>query len=302
MGLGNDSPQVAMNANGDAVFAWVNNTNGDYAVWGRVLPANAALTAAARIESATGNTGDVRVVMDPAGNATALWTNYDSGNNTVDLWANTFSGGSWGAGGIIENTADAVSEYSATVDSTGNVIAVWTQQVTNSSQGVYTSRYGAGAGWSAATLLATTANSSAYYPQVAADADGNVMIVWGQYDGSIQNVYSRYQPAGGAWGAAALTGMNTTGKIAFDASGNAIGMWGAEVSQTNRVVKASRFTVAGGWATPAVLTPGTSVYAESPQFGIDASGGAMAVWIEYDILGNTSNVVGSRFDDSPVVQ
>ena len=302
VGLANYSPQVAMNANGDAVFSWVNNTAGDYAAWARYLPANGAMGAAARIESATGGTGDVKLAIDPAGNATALWSNYDSLNSTVDLWANTYSNGSWGAGAIIENSTESISEYSVTVNNTGVVLAAWTQQITGSSQGVYVSRYDAGAGWSAATTLATTTNSSAYYPTVAADADGNAMIVWGQYDGSTLNAYSSYYVAGGAWGAPVLTALGVGSKIAFDASGNALAVWGAEVSQLNRVVRSSRFTAADGWGSPVLLSPGATMYAQYPQFGIDAVGGAMAVWIEYNSNNNTSNIASSRFDDTPVVQ
>jgi len=301
-GLGNYSPQVAMNANGDAVFGWVNDTSGDYSVWARYLPANGPMGTAARIESATGGTGDVKLAIDPAGNATALWSNYDSLNNAVDLWANTYSGGSWGTGGIIENSAQNVYEYSATVDSTGAVLAAWTQQVTGYSQSVLVSRYDAGAGWSAATTIATTTNSSAYYPQVAADADGNAMLTWGQYDGSALNAYYSYFVAGGSWGAPVLTTLGVGSEIAFDASGNALAVWGAEVSQLSRVIKASRFTVAGGWGSPVVLTPGATVYAQYPHFAIDAVGGAMAVWIDYDLNSNITNIAGSRFDDTPVIQ
>jgi hypothetical protein len=301
VGQANYAPQVAMNANGDAVFSWANYDAGDYAVWARYFPANGVMGAAARIESATGTTGDAKLAIDAAGNATALWSNYDSLNNSVDLWANTYSNGTWGAGSIIENSTESVSEYSVTVNNAGVVLAGWTQQITGSSQGVYVSRYDAGAGWSAATTLATTTNSSAYYPQVAADADGNAMIVWGQYDGSTLNAYSSYYVAGGAWGAPVLTALGVGSKIAFDASGNALAVWGAEVSQFSRVIRASRFTAADGWGSPVLLTPGAGVYAQYPQFAIDAKGGAMAVWLEYISNNNSSNVVSSRFDDTPVI-
>jgi hypothetical protein len=231
-----------------------------------------------------------------------MWSNHDGLNNTVDLWANTYSSGSWGAGAIIENSAESVSEYSVTVNNAGVVLAAWTQQITGSSQGVYVSRYDAGAGWSAPTTLATTTSSSAYYPQVAADADGNAMIVWGQYDGSTLNAYSSYYVAGGAWGAPVLTTLGAGSKIAFDASGNALAVWGAEVSPFNRVIRASRFTAADGWGSPVLLTPGAAVYAQYPQFAIDANGCAMAVWLEYISNNNASNIVSSRFDDTPVIQ
>jgi hypothetical protein len=137
---------------------------------------------------------------------------------------------------------------------------------------------------------------------VAADAEGNALIVWGQYDGSALNAYSSYYAAGGAWGAPVLTALGVGSSIAFDASGNAMAVWPAEVTYLNRVVRASRFTVAGGWQSPVVLTPGPNAFARYPQFGIDANGCAMAVWIDYDLNNNISSIASSRFDDTPVIQ
>ena len=74
------------------------------------------------------------------------------------------------------------------------------------------------------------------------------------------------------------------------------------MTQNNQVIQSARFTPSGGWETPLVVTPGNSVYAEYAGFAIDAFGGAVAAWIDYDLLGNTSNIAGSRFDDSPLIQ
>ncbi len=302
VGTANDSPMVAMNANGDTAIAWVNTQGGQADVWARYQPANAVMDAAARIESADGNTGDVKLVIDAAGNATALWMNYDAINNTMDLWSNTHSAGSWGSGSTVESSTDPVSEYSVAVDGNGVVIAGWSQQLTNSSQGVYTSRFDAGAGWSSPTQHDATVNSASYYPTVVADADGNAMIVWGRYDNSVRHSYSRYQSAGGSWTAQELTPFDVPAELAFDASGNALAVYSYRVTQNNQVIQSARFTPSGGWETPLVVTPGNSVYAEYAGFAIDAFGGAVAAWIDYDLLGNTSNIAGSRFDDSPLIQ
>jgi hypothetical protein len=301
-GIENAAPAVAVNAAGDAVFAWVNNTNQDYSVWASYMPASAAPGTAVRIESAIGSTGDVKVVMDSAGNATALWVNFDNANNTGDLWANRCIAGTWQAGSIIENSLQSVSEYAVAAASANEVIAVWTQQISNSSQGVYTSRYHIGLGWSAAATLATTTDSSAYYPQVAADGDGNAMIIWGQYDSSVFQSYSRYYTAGVSWASAVPMGATNVPDIALDASGNALAVWYAEVSQSSRAIKASRYTVANGWGSTATLTPSATAYAQYSKFAIDEFGNAMAVWVDYNLQNNTSDIASSRFDDTPVVQ
>lgn len=298
LGIDNFSPKVAANAAGDVVFAWVNQANSDYAVWARILPAGGTLGSVTRIESATGITGDVQVVMDPAGNATVVWLNAD--NNVVDLWANHHGTSGWEAGSIIENSSQNLQEYSLGVGLNGEVRVAWTQQVTNSTMGVYTSRYGSGTGWSAPTTLAITTDGSAYYPKVAGDADGNALVIWGQLDGSTFNAYSSYSTAGGSWGAPVLTPLAIGAEIAFDRSGNALALWSSELNPSNNVIKASRFTPVGGFAAPVVVTPSPTAYAQYPNFAIDAYGRALAVWIDYEILSNSSGVSGSRFDDSPI--
>ena len=303
VGVENFSPVIAASASGDVAIAWVNHANQDYAVWGSYLPANGVMGPSTRIETATGNTGDVRVAIDSAGIATAVWINYDTGDNTLALWANRCSGGTWGAGGIIENSPLSLSEYTLTVDSNDDVIAVWTQQITNNSQGVYVSRYNGTAGsWSARTSLAETVDGSAYYPAVAADADGDLMVVWGQLDSNLFHSYSRYYTAGGSWSPAVPIGAEVDPEIAFDASGNVLAVWGSEVSQVSRVIKSSRYTVAGGWSSATTLTPGPGAYDQYPKFAIDEFGNAVAVWVQYDLNNNTSNIIGSRFDDTPIVQ
>ena len=297
-GIENFSPKVAANADGDVVFAWVNQANSDYAVWARILPAGGTLGAVTRIESATGVTGDVQAVMDPAGNATVVWINAD--NNVADLWANRHGTSGWEAGSIIENSSQNLQEYSLGVGLNGEVRVAWTQQVTNSTMGVYTSRHLDGTGWSAPTTLAVTTDGSAYTPKVAGDADGNALVVWGQLDGSTFNEYSSYYTAGGSWGAPVLTSLAIGAEIAFDRSGNALALWSAQLNPSNNVIMASRFTPVGGFATPVVVTPGSTAYAQYPSFAIDAYGRAFAVWIDYEIFSNTSGISGSRFDDSPI--
>lgn len=302
LGTENFAPQVAANAAGDVVVAWVNHQGTDYAVWARVLPAGGTLGAAARIETATGNTGDVRVAMDPSGNATALWGNSDQALGTYDLWANRYTQGAWESSVLLEASNESLSEYSIGLSLNGEVRAIWSQQVTNSTQGVYTRQYVPGTGWATATTLTVTTDSAAYYPQVAGDADGNAIAIWGQRNGpGFSEYYSYYTPSGG-WSTPVVTVASLSAKIAFDASGNALAVWQDEVSQTNRVIRASRFTPAGGFATPVLLTPAPNAYAESVVLAMGPYGSAAAAWVEFEPMTGIARVYSSLFGDTPVPQ
>jgi hypothetical protein len=97
-------------------------------------------------------------------------------------------------------------------------------------------------------------------------------------------------------------GASIVPNIALDASGNALAVWYSEVSQSNRAIKASRYTTASGWGSAATLTPSPTAYAEYSKFAMDEYGNAVAVWIDYNFQNNTSDIASSRFDDSPVSQ
>lgn len=297
VGTGNDAPAVGCSRNGEVMFAWVNTDGGDRSVWARRISAAGVLGDALRVETAVGNASYPRVVVGSDGAATAIWSNYDNIADTVDLWTNRYVSGVWGTAEIIEASDLSLSEYSIGIDGGDNVFAAWTQQNSDSSQGIYVRRR-SDTGWEAVATVASTTDSSGYYPTVAADADGNALLVWGQYDTGTFHEYSSYFTASAGWGAPVLTDANSTADIAFDASGNALMVWQREVSPSIRRIFASRFTAAGGWTTPTLVTPGAAVYAEAPELAIDSLGNAMAVWVEYDIANNRTSIGGSRFDDS----
>ena len=61
-----------------------------------------------------------------------------------------------------------------------------------------------GPGWSAPQLIETDNTFGTATPDVAVDANGNAMAVWGQGDGTRSNILAnRYEPVGklgGQWG------------------------------------------------------------------------------------------------------
>jgi hypothetical protein len=299
LGTANQMPQVAVNLDGDAMFVWVNTTSQDDSVWARLLPAGGTLGTATRIETATGNANYPKVVMDAGGNATAVWMNYDNVNNTLDLWSNRYSGGAWGTSAVIDASPQGLSEYSLALDNLGGALAVWSQQVTNSTQSVFVRRFTPGTGWGSIATLTTTTNGSTYYPEVAADPEGNAMVQWGEFVGPQIREFFSYIPVGGSASAPAQIGASAIAKMAFDASGNALAIWDEEVGN-HRDVKAARFVAPATWSTPVtVLVGGTE---SAPQLALDSFGNAIAVWAYYDSNANAYSILSSRFDDTPVIQ
>jgi hypothetical protein len=153
-----------------------------------------------------------------------------------------------------------------------------------------------GTGWGAPTLI-ETGTGIAFLPQVAVDAGGNAIAVWGQYDGTRYNIYAnRYTATTGTWGTAALIEFNNAGsasspQIAFDAGGNAIAVWEQSDGALNNNIWANRYTAGSGWGTAALIETDAG-YAYSPQIAIDAGGNAIAVWSQD---GARTNIWANRY-------
>ena len=197
------------------------------------------------------------VVMGANGNAIAIWEATDL-PYTVSLWANSYTPSSgWGPLELIE-THDAGSSLDAemAIDSNGNVIAVWQQNIgvaySVTDNDVASNRYTPSEGWGTAQRIDDTqSDNRATAPQVAMDANGNAIAVWQAIDA--QNIMSiwanRYWPNRG-WGvpevvsgdgSAATPVLNP--RVSMSPNGNAVIVWmqGVDGSGTASSLWSNRF-------------------------------------------------------------
>jgi predicted enzyme related to lactoylglutathione lyase len=134
-------------------------------------------------------------------------------------------------------------------------------------------------------------------PRVATDAQGNVIAVWEQYDGTRNSIYSNRYTAGIGWGTAELidvdnTGNATSARVATDSQGNAIAVW-RQKERTQNNIYANRYTAGTGWGTAELVDVDNTGNAMSPQVAVDAQGNAIAVWRQTDRTQN--NIYANRY-------
>ena len=113
---------------------------------------------------------------------------------------------------------------------------------------VHLRRYSAEGVAQGAGFLVNTSN--AFYPSLAMDADGDLLVTWTGFDGSSEGVDARrYNAAGLAQGGAFRVNTYTTGAqlnsaAAVDAAGNfVITWWGARSQDPDYDVSAQRYSV-----------------------------------------------------------
>ncbi|WP_196812960.1 Ig-like domain-containing protein [Cupriavidus sp. WS] len=223
-------PQIAIDANGNALAAWHQHDGTRYNAWANRYTAGTGWGTAQLIE--TDNAGSAlypRLVTDAAGNALAVW--YQSDGVRTNVWSNRYAAGTgWGTPQLIEadNAGDAIAPQ-IVMDRSGNALVVWYQS-DGIRYNIRANRYAAGNWGPTAEFIETDNAGDAAYPQIVMDASGNALVVWQQSDGTRANIWSNRYVAGAGWGTAKQIETDNAGdalspQIAVDASGNAMAVW-----------------------------------------------------------------------------
>jgi hypothetical protein len=303
-------PQVAMDANGNAIAVW-RQFDGTY-VYDIYAKRYDALTdtwgEAVLLEVNTYRTTDPKVAVDASGNAIAVWSQYD-GTLYDDIYANRYDAktGTWGGAVIIDAGNYHTGVPQVAVDAGGNAIVVWAQSDSVSVYDIYANRYDAVTGtWGGAVMINAGADSASR-PQVALDASGNAIAVWRQDDGVSFDIYARrYDALTGTWGGAVIIDAGndyaSAPQVAVDASGNAIAVWMQEDGVSFNVY-ANRYDALTGTWEGVLIIDATTGKASTPNVSVDASGNAIAVWLQINnIYANHYDAVTGTWDGALIIE
>ena len=244
---------------------------------------------AALLEAAAGDAFISQVIFDANGNGMAIWNQFDGSFYRIKSRRYT-PGGGWGAVLAVDNGGPAMAlNPKIAVDGTGNMMAVWLQPVgSGTTTSIWSNLYNPNSGWGTAALLENNLSSvGGTDPQIAMDAAGNATVVWIVFDGSWTNLWAKRFTAGGAWGVATqienfTTGGSAAARVAMDAAGNAMVVWGQFDSVGARTdIWANRYAVGSGWGTPTLIET-SNLSPVSVQIASDAAGNMVAVWEHID--------------------
>jgi hypothetical protein len=292
-------PQIAVDSAGNAIAVWYQDDGIRFNIWTNRFD-GAAWGAAELIETDdTGEAYDPQIAVDGAGNAIAVWDQYDG--IRFNIWTNRFDGAAWGTAELIE-TDKAGDAYwpQIAVDGAGNAIAVWNQN-DGIRFNIWANRFD-GVAWGTAELIGTDNTGDAYGPQIAADGAGNAMAVWYQYDSigysTRSDIWANHFD-GAAWGTAELIETHDAGsaygpQIAMDGAGGAIAVWDQyDGIRSNICINCFN---GASWGTTELIETDNAGGAMDPQIVIDGNGNAIAVWRQWD--GTRISIWANRYDSA----
>lgn len=218
---------------------------------------------------------DQQVVLDPSGNATAVWI--EKGFVVSKSLPN---GGKW-SDSVATLSGSGASYPQLVVDSSGNATALW-----NEGGVIKSSTMPFGGSWQ--VKPDTLSGDGASLGTLTVDGSGNLVAVW--VEGGV--VLSSTKLFRGSWQVSPdrLSDASATApQVAANAAGDVFAVWQQTVSSVETVYVAAK-TIGGSWGTPeAVSTNGVS--SGCPQIAVDPSGNALAGWYRFVLSGtNYSNV------------
>lgn len=282
------TPHVDTDGSGNAVAVWQQFDGVRYNMWSNRYVVGEGWGTPQTIETHSEDAGPAQVVVDPSGNATAVWVQLDSGH--LNIWSNRYVvGEGWGTAGEIEGFPDESHALDLAGNDNGNVVAVWSQW-DGFRFNVSSNRYVVEEGWGTAELIATNDSGEAGEPRVTVDSSGNATAVWLQWGDGVYDVWSNRFVVGAGWGAAERLDDYDTGdavfpRVADDGSGNVVAVWQQMVDSTYHIWS-KRYTAGEGWGA-AELIETDPLTANIPLVTVDRSGNATAVWTQSDGTRNT---------------
>ena len=281
-----DTPQIAIDANGNATVVWARLNGGNWVIQASTKLFGGSWQVTPNTLSQLGqDAGPPQIAVDANGNATAVWAWYDGSNDIIQASTKPF-GGSWQATpNDLSQTGENASIPEIAVDANGNATAVW-RRYDGSNWIIQASTKPFGGSWQATPNDLSQAGQTANFPEIAVDANGNVMAVWARSNGSEYIIQSSTKPFGGSWQAipddVSQTGQNAFDpQIAIDTNGNVTAVW-VRYNGSNFITQSSTKPFGGSWqATPDDLSQ-TGQDAAVAQIVVDEYGNATAVWLRYD--------------------
>jgi len=305
---------VAADASGNFVVVWASYMQ-DGSNWGvfgqRYANTGAPLGGEFRVNTyTTGAQAWPSVAADSAGNFVIVWQGNTQDGSAYGVFGQRYASAGDALGPefrVNTFTTFAQGYPSLATDPAGNFIVVWEGNVQDgSADGVFGQRYA-----SSGTPLGPEFRVNSYTTtiqneaSVAADANGNFVVVWRSYvqDGSVWGVFGqRYASTGAPVGGEFRVNTYTTGdqvwpSVAADSAGNFVVAWHSNIQDGSSAgVFGQRYASTGGaLAAEFRVNSYTTDNQVVPEVAADPSGNFVVVWTSFLQDASVAGVFGQRY-------
>jgi hypothetical protein len=283
-GTSDHSPRVATDRAGDSVFAWSRISPSD-GIFARRLSAAGTLSSLIQISSG-GDPGPFfppEVATDRDGDTVITWERAGLGEDRVQARTMTARG----ALGTVRNVSPVgfdASEPQVATDASGDSVITWVREGGGDGDNDIVQARTITVNGSLGPIRDISAPAGrAFAPEVASDADGDVIITWLRFDGLRDRVQARTMSAAGVLG----TTFNLTSggpsarrpEVATDAVNDSVFTWQRFETPDDRIQARTRIGGILGNVTNLSATGGDAF---AQQVASDDDGDSVFVWARFD--------------------
>ena len=282
-----DTTAVALDADGNAVAVWRGAEPGMHLLASSYSASERVWSPAIVLSSLSSTSSAPDIVMDHLGNATVAWQ--ESGIRVAHYSAAT---GTWLAPVQVIHFEPPyrcqLASHRMAADRAGHVLLVWTTGCSVAqwrTSSVRYARYTAATGAVEEGALAEVTTMRGFATaDIAVDAAGNAVALWGESSDPVVMRAAYYTAAINAWSTpvTALIGPNGSTvigpRIAIDAGGNVLAAWRLE--GTHNAIRAARLDRATlSWGQVTDLSPASSLNIFAPpEVAVDRDGNGITIW------------------------
>ena len=219
-------PEVAVDADGDAVFTWLRSDGTDYRIQARARSATGTLSAVQTLSAPGQSASRPQVAVDADGDAVFTWLRFDGAKYRIQARARS-AGGTLSAVQTLSAAGQNAFNPQVAVDADGDAVFTWLRF--DGAHLRVEARARSAAGTLSAVQTLSGAGQHASEPQVAVDGDGDAVFTWERLDGTKDRVQAVARSAAGTL--SAVQTLSAAGKTAFnpqvavDADGDAVFTW-----------------------------------------------------------------------------
>lgn len=289
--------KLAMSGDGSAIAVWQQYDGNRYSIWANNYSYSNGWGESYLLEDTNYDSKLPEIAMNRQGDAIVTWQQQISGFDNIV--ANIYDASSQTWAGVQNIEANSGSAYFPQVflSNSGQAMVVWLQynginyNIWANTYDFQTNNWGV-----AGSVESLSLNTTTSYPQVAMDDMGNATVVWGQYDGSVNNIWSnRYDIITQSWKGAQMIESNNlensdSVQVKMDEEGNTFVVW-QKRDVTSYNIWFNKYDVLSGNWTGATTLDNGDFSAVDPQIIVDNAGNIVVVWQQYD--GTKNNILFS---------
>jgi hypothetical protein len=192
-------PQVAVDADGDAVFTWERFDGANWRIQARARSAAGALSAVQTLSKGGQDAFAPQVALDDAGDAVFTWSRSDGLNSRVQTRARSAAGTLSAAQNLSDPGQNAFAPQVA-VDADGDAVFAWSRfdgTVPDPDLPCCAriqARTRSAAGTLSGVQNLSAAGQDAFNPQVGVDIAGNAVATWHRFDGTNDRIQASAGP------------------------------------------------------------------------------------------------------------